>query len=70
MNINVGKTDRIVRAILGLVLIALPFTNLLPILTTGWAAALSIILGLVMLTVAVIRICPIYSIFGLSSCGK
>lgn len=67
MNANVGTIDRLFRALLGVVLIALPFvTNVTAgsaLLTYG-----SVAVGLVMLVVAITRVCPIYSIFGLKTC--
>jgi hypothetical protein len=68
MTVNVGTADRIFRAILGIVLIALPFATGLTagsaLLTYG-----SVAVGVVMLAVAVTRVCPIYAIFGLKTCG-
>ena len=68
MTINVGSLDRILRAALGLVLIALPFaTNLTAgsmLLTYGAVAV-----GVVMLVVALTRVCPLYAIFGIKTCG-
>ena len=60
MTCNVGKLDRILRAILGVVLLALAATALNGIWT--WIAAVA---GLVMLAVAATRVCPIYSLLGI-----
>jgi hypothetical protein len=65
MTTNVGTLDRVVRAILGLVLIALPFA-------AGFGTTLmlvSILVGLVMLVVAATRVCPLYSILGIKTCA-
>lgn len=65
---NVGSIDRIVRAILGIALLWFAFFSGLPLadsLAFKYGAA---ILGIVMLVVAVVRVCPIYSIFGLTTC--
>ena len=68
MTTNVGTADRIVRALIGLVLIALPFATSLtaesPLLTYG-----AIAVGVVMLLVALTRVCPVYSVFGLKTCA-
>jgi len=68
MSANVGTLDRVVRAVLGLVLLWLAFFS-------GFAAFDGAVLkygaalvGLVMLGVAVLRVCPVYSVFGLSTC--
>ncbi len=58
MKCNVGKTDKIVRWIIGIVAIALGvyFKN-------WWGAV-----GLIPIVTASISLCPIYAIFGLSTC--
>lgn len=57
---NVGSADRILRIVLGLVLIALVFVG--PKTVWGW-------LGLIPLVTGVMRTCPLYSLFGINSCG-
>ena len=64
MNCNVGNVDRIIRAVLGVILLA------------GWifgwfAGALAIVLGIVgiiLLATAAIKFCPLYRIIGASTC--
>ncbi len=68
MTVNVGTIDRILRALLGAILLYLAFFSGLtafemPLFKYGAAA-----LGLVMLIVAAVRVCPVYSIFGLKTC--
>lgn len=58
--INVGSADRILRIVLGLVLIALVFVG--PQTPWGW-------LGLIPLVTGVMRTCPLYSLMGVNSCG-
>ena len=60
---NVGSVDRIVRAILGIALIIVPFL-------AGWPTVglvISIVAGAVLLGTAAISFCPIYAVLGLSS---
>jgi hypothetical protein len=60
---NVGTLDRIVRAIVGLALIAAP-------ILAGWPVVIliiSVMVGVVHLTTAAISFCPIYALLGLSS---
>lgn len=60
---NVGTLDRIVRAIVGLALIAAPFI-------AGWPMVImiiSIIVGVVLVATAAFSFCPIYALLGLSS---
>lgn len=61
MPINVGQTDRMIRIVLGVVLLSLLFVlegNL------RWLG----LIGLVPLVTGLVRSCPIYSVLGLSSC--
>lgn len=59
MTRNVGRADRIIRIVLGLVLIALVFVG--PQTPLGW-------IGLVPLLTAFVRFCPAYALVGLSTC--
>lgn len=59
MPVNVGTIDRALRAIVGLVLIALVFVG--PKTAWGW-------IGLVPLLTAVVGFCPAYTLFGVRSC--
>lgn len=61
MTQNVGGIDRILRAIIGLVLISLVFVG--PQTPWGW-------LGLIPLGTALIGWCPPYALLGLSTCPR
>ena len=68
MQANVGTIDRILRAALGAALLWLAFASGMPAFEAGalkWIAAAA---GVVMLVVAAVRICPIYSIIGVRTC--
>jgi hypothetical protein len=67
MTSNIGSTDRIVRLVLGVVLIVLP---LLGLFGAGWPFWLSLIVGLVLVGTALVRTCPGYSILGISTDRK
>ena len=69
MTANVGTIDRLVRALLGIVLIAAPFVTQLAPFENGAISTASVLIGAVMLIVAAVRICPIYSIVGLKTCS-
>ena len=56
---NEGSTDRLLRAIAGIVVIALVFAG--PKTAWGWA-------GLVPLATALIGWCPAYSLLGINTC--
>ena len=60
---NVGSTDRIIRVLLGLALIALPFLFVIPV----WAFWTSVVVGVVLLATAYFSFCPIYAALRISS---
>ncbi len=59
MKTNVGGIDRILRIVLGVVLIALAATNVIGV--WGW-------IGIVPLLTGVFRTCPAYSLLGMNTC--
>jgi len=56
---NVGSTDRLLRILVGLLLIALVFVG--PKTAWGW-------LGVIPLVTGFLRTCPTYSLLGISTC--
>ena len=64
MKKNVGNPDKIVRIILAIVLLALYFTN---VITGTWGIVLLVAAAILVLT-SFMSSCPLYSIFGFSSC--
>jgi hypothetical protein len=60
MTRNVGTADRVVRVLVGLVLLALVFTG--PKTPWGW-------LGLIPLFTGLVGWCPLYRILGISTCS-
>lgn len=58
---NVGTTDRIIRIILGLALLSLFF-----ILDSGLKYIG--LVGIVLLITAFIKFCPLYTLFGITTC--
>ena len=63
MKRNTGNIDRAIRAILGLVLIALAATG-----TVGMWGWIGIVIGIVLLLTAIFGFCPAYAIFGMNTC--
>jgi hypothetical protein len=59
MKTNVGSIDRIVRALIGLLLITLAAMGTIGV--WGW-------IGVVPIATAAFSICPLYSILGLNTC--
>ena len=61
MTANVGTIDRILRIVVGLVLIALVFVG--PKTPWGWIGVVPLLTGLV-------RFCPAYTLLGLNTCPR
>lgn len=68
MNPNIGSADRVVRIIVGLVLIVLALVPGLPLAGSPALQWLAGIVGAVLVVTALVRICPIYRLLGLSTC--
>ncbi|MDX1906920.1 MAG: DUF2892 domain-containing protein [Bacteroidia bacterium] len=64
MKKNVGNLDRIVRALLAVVFAVLYFTNIVG----GTVGLVLMILGGVFLATSLVSFCPLYAMFGLSTC--
>ncbi|WP_281823284.1 YgaP family membrane protein [Jannaschia rubra] len=69
MRVNEGTTDRVLRAIIGIVLIALPVFATLPIFANGMIWWGSVIVGAVLLITAITGFCPAYRLLGLKTCA-
>ena len=59
MKVNVGGADRILRIVVGLVLILLVLSGQIGV--WGW-------IGVVPLATGLFRMCPLYSVFGMNTC--
>lgn len=59
MKTNMGSTDRIIRLVVGVVLIALVFVG--PQIVWGW-------IGIVPIVTALVGYCPAYSLLGIKTC--
>ena len=64
MTKNMGQTDRIIRAIVGVVLLIAAFTAV-----SGALAWIAGIIGVVMLGTAAMGFCPPYAILGIKTCS-
>jgi hypothetical protein len=65
MKLNEGMTDRVVRVILGTLLIALwPFG-----FTHGAFAIILAVIGVVLLATALTGFCPLYAVLGIKTCS-
>ena len=68
MTSNVGKIDRALRIVLGIVLLACPFVSGAALFESSTATAIFVIVGLVMLATSAMKFCPIYRLLGVQTC--
>ncbi|UWR14786.1 DUF2892 domain-containing protein [Sulfitobacter sp. M368] len=68
MTANVGSIDRVLRVVLGLILIALPFVSNMALFASGTATVIAVLVGLVLIATSAMRFCPLYRIFGIRTC--
>ena len=69
---NVGGIDRVLRFVVGIVLLLVPFVGTTVPALAGlgnWAWVIGAV-GLVMLLTAIFRFCPAYPLLGISTCKK
>mgnify|MGYP002336205885 CR=1 FL=1 len=64
---NVGTLDRIIRFILGALLVAAPFVTGWPLWGGGLAFWFAVTFGVVLIATSALSFCPIYSALRLSS---
>lgn len=64
MKKNVGTADRIIRIIIAAIIAALYFTNII----SGTVGLVLVVLAVVFLLTSLMGICPLYTIFGMSTC--
>lgn len=68
MTANLGNPDRLIRAIIGLALFFLPLLNIPAIWSSAVLSYGSMAVGVVLVSTALFRFCPLYRIFGISTC--
>ena len=64
MSLNVGGIDRVVRILLGVVLLVLAFLHVI----TGTAAVVAYVAAAIALVTGLFRFCPAWAIFGVNTC--
>lgn len=69
---NIGPTDKIVRIIVGLILLIVGLLSLfgVPLIALGGWAWLVGLIGLVLIVTAFYGYCPAYKPFGINTCKK
>lgn len=68
MSMNVGTTDRALRALAGLVLIALALFSGFAVFDGAVLKYGAVIVGLVLIATAAMRFCPLYTVLGIRTC--
>ncbi|PIV80056.1 MAG: DUF2892 domain-containing protein [Rhodobacteraceae bacterium CG17_big_fil_post_rev_8_21_14_2_50_63_15] len=68
MTANIGSIDRIIRIVLGIVLLALAFGGVSAVFAAGAPKWIAAIAGIVLIATAGMRFCPLYRIFGIRTC--
>jgi hypothetical protein len=64
MKINMGSVDRIARILIAAVIAVLYFTNVI----SGTLAYVLLAVGAIFLLTSFIGSCPLYTVFGISTC--
>ena len=62
---NVGQTDKIVRIVLAIILLALDFFEVI----TGSFSWLLDVVAIVLIVTAIIGFCPLYKVLGKNTCS-
>jgi hypothetical protein len=66
MKKNMGSTDKIIRIVIAIVIAALFFTNVI----SGVLGIILLVLAGVFVLTSLISFCPLYTLFGMSTCPK
>lgn len=66
MKKNLGTSDRIVRILLAVLIAVLYFTNVI----SGTLAVILGVFAVIFVATSFISFCPLYSIFGISTCKR
>lgn len=68
MTANVGTIDRVLRAVLGIILILLPFMSSAALFSSSLVTVVSVIVGLVLVGTSAMKFCPAYRLLGIQTC--
>jgi Protein of unknown function (DUF2892) len=64
MKKNMGNTDRIIRVVIAVIFGVLYFSNVI----TGTLGLVLMVLAVVFVLTSLVSFCPLYTLFGLSTC--
>ncbi len=70
MTANVGTFDRVLRVILGALLVIAPFATEIALFQGQTATIVSVVVGAVLVLTALVRVCPLYSLLGMRTCSS
>jgi len=68
MTANIGTIDRILRFVLGVVLIAAPFVGNLAFFQSTLATVITVVVGIVLVATSAMKFCPMYRVLGMNTC--
>lgn len=66
MKKNMGSNDKLIRLMIAIVLIILYYKGIL----VGTLGIIALVLALVLTITSLISFCPLYTLFGISTCKK
>lgn len=66
MKANMGSTDRILRILVAVIILGLYFAEVI----NGLTATILLVVATIFILTSIIRVCPAYMPFGLSTCKK
>jgi hypothetical protein len=66
MKVNMGRTDRILRIGIAAIIAILYFSDII----TGTVGIVLLVAAGIFLLTSIVRFCPLYAIFGLSTCPR
>ncbi|MBL7884524.1 MAG: DUF2892 domain-containing protein [Bacteroidia bacterium] len=66
MKKNMGNSDKIIRVLIALVVIALYFSNII----SGTLGIVLLVLSGIFILTSIVSFCPLYTILGINTCKK
>lgn len=66
MKSNMSTADKFVRVLIGVLIAVLYYLNVI----SGTTAIVFLALGIVLLITSLVSFCPLYTLFGISTCKK
>lgn len=70
MTANVGTFDRVMRFVIGVLVVIAPFATDIALFKGQAAMLISVVIGAVLVLTALVRVCPLYSLLGMRTCSR